>query len=134
MPVLDSCHPQIVHALEKAGWDVSPGPFVLHLDKRHRLHIDIEAYNDQEAIIVVEVKCFTDIQSETTELYTAIGQYLVYQDLLNQKSIEIPLYLAVPSFAYEGIFRRMAMGITARNNVKMIVVDITNEAILEWIR
>jgi hypothetical protein len=100
LPALDRCHPQVVHALEKAGWTVLPKPYALYLNRAHRLHIDIETIRNSgtasQSIIVVEVKCFDDEKTETGDLYTAVGQYLVYQGLLHQKGIVTPLYLGFP--------------------------------------
>lgn len=135
MPQLDSCHPQVVKALEKVGWSVTPDPFVLLLDKIHRLYIDIEAYrpSDRRTIMIVEVKCFHDTSDETTDLYLAIGQYMIYRGLLEQRNIEAPLYLAVPESAYRGVFQRMAMPVVHGNHVKMILVDLDREVIKQWI-
>lgn len=134
MPALDSCHLQVVHALENAGWTVSPKPFVLRVDRTSRLHIDIEAFHIQEeAIMVVEVKCFQDPNAETYDLYTAIGQYLIYRSLLKQRNLTRPLYLAIPIEAYRDIFQRLAMPVIAENGIKMIVIDIVREVIVEWL-
>lgn len=43
MPVLDDCHPQVVNALQKAGLQVRPLPYVLRPDQRRHVLIDIEA-------------------------------------------------------------------------------------------
>lgn len=134
MPAIDDCQSQIIRALEKVGWMVSPKPYILRLNRKHRLHIDIEAQNDDEHIIVIEVKCFHDSKSETVDLYQAIGQYIIYRNLLKQQNIELDLFLAVPSHAYDGVFERMGKSAIIENDVKMIIVDIENEEILEWLR
>jgi hypothetical protein len=137
VPKLDECHHQVVHALEKAGWVVAPRPYTLYIDKTHRLHIDIEARFQQKghvrSVMVVEVKCFDDPDTATTDLYTAIGQYLVYRALLEQKQVAIPLYLAVPEEAYQGIFRRMAMPVIQQNRIKILVVQLSDEVIAQWL-
>lgn len=134
MPALDACHPHIVHALEKAGWIVSPVPFLLRLDRQHRLYIDIQARQvNDSSILVAEVKCFQDPTAETSDLYTAIGQYLVYKGLLEERSVNIPLYLVIPTTAYAGIFRRMGMPAVTQNHVKMMVVDLRREVIVRWL-
>jgi hypothetical protein len=110
MPALDSCHMQIVHALEKAGWQVAPNQLGL-TTAMSELFVDIVArrrveIGDQE-MIVVEIKCFPPGSANTTELYTAIGQYLVYRELLIANNFDSPLYLAVPSSIYETVFKRL---------------------------
>jgi hypothetical protein len=81
MPAFDSCHPQIVRALEKDGWNIALDQFLIRIDRSHRVYIDIEArHANSQSVMVVEVKCFQDVESETTDLYTAIGQYLIYRN------------------------------------------------------
>ncbi|MDX1995938.1 MAG: element excision factor XisH family protein [bacterium] len=133
MPRLDECHPQVVRALEKAGWTVEPRPYRIFLDRRHTLHIDIEAKQNQQTIIVVEVKCFTTPDEETTDLYIALGQYQVYRGLLDEHNLDFPLYLAVPSQAYYSVFQRMGMPAVRNNRVKLVVVNIEQETIERWI-
>jgi XisH protein len=134
MPALDTCHEQVVHALENDGWTVSPDMFVLRLDRQHRFYIDLEAIGfDNQTIMVIEVKCFENPAAETTELYGAIGQYLVYRNLLREHGIQLPLYLAVPLHAYAGVISRMALSVMAQNDVKMIVIDIEREAVIQWL-
>jgi len=83
--------------------------------------------------MVVEVKCFQDIESETTDLCTAIGQYMVYRNLLERNGMAISLYLAIPLEVYSGIFNRMAFPMIRQNHVKMIVVDLEHEVINQWL-
>lgn len=78
MPALDKCHAQIVHALEKAGYEVAPKAF--RLDTAiNELFIDILATRTVETrtqeIVVVEAKCFSDPRAQMVDLYTALGQY-----------------------------------------------------------
>jgi hypothetical protein len=134
MPAIDECQPQIVNALVKAGWSVSKKPFILRLNRQHRLHIDLEAANQQGTILVIEVKCFSDAQFATTDLYLAIGQYIVYRSLLREKNIVANLFLAVPLSAYNDVFQRMGMSAVIDNDVKMIVVDLEKEVIHTWRR
>jgi XisH protein len=123
-----------VRALEKAGWTIQPDQFLLRIDRRHRVYIDIEAHHSyEEAIMVVEVKCFQSPNSETTDLYAAIGQYLVYQSLLEDQAINALLCLAVPIVAYKDIFQRMGMSAVTKNQVKMMIVDMEQEIIVQWL-
>jgi hypothetical protein len=83
--------------------------------------------------IIVEAKCFDDIRIELNELYTAIGQYVVYRSLLKERQVTAPLYLAVPKHAYEGIFQQIARDVTHELGIKTIVVDIDNEVVEQWL-
>jgi XisH protein len=136
MPAIDQCHNQIVHALEKAKWIVSPHAYTIAIQKGHVLHIDIEAHRASSLnghIIIVEAKCFAERNAETNEMYTAIGQYLVYRSLLKPKGLADNLYLGVPRSAYQGVFSRMGMAAVKENAIKMMVVDLEKEEIVEWL-
>ncbi len=136
MPQLDSCHPQVVHALEKAGWAVVVSPFRLE-SPLNDLFVDIlldrSSEPETQQIIVVEVKCFTDRNAQTYELYVAIGQYLVYRELLTANGIEHPLYLAVPSVAFYGIFEAIGMPVAIKTQMKLVIIDLDKEEVVQWI-
>jgi hypothetical protein len=134
MPAIDECQPKIINALAKAGWQVNEKPFILRLNRQHRLHIDLEARNQQGTILVIEVKYFAETQSATTDLYLAIGQYIVYRSLLRERDILEELFLAIPLSAYQDIFQRMGMSAIVDNDVKMIIVDLDTEVIHSWRR
>ena len=133
---LDSCHYQVVNALTKAGWSVEPNIYVMELD-RVRIYPDIRArqVNGQvEELLIVEVKCFSDEDNYSDELYRAIGQYLVYRTMIELKGVQAKIYVAIPSFIYERLFRRQVVAETIRiANIKLIVVDIDREEIIQWI-
>ena len=131
MPALDQCHEQIANALRKAGWKVDDKPYVIRLTSGRRFFIDIQAQRDQNEIIVVEVKCFAD--NQINELYTGIGQYLVYRSLLERKGILRSLYLAIPSTAYIQIVQELAMDIIVAEKIKLVVVDLDQEVVEQWL-
>lgn len=81
----------------------------------------------------MEVKCFPDGSADTSELYTALGQYLIYRGILEQQQINLDLYLAVPVEAYEDVFSRMALKSIEMNRVKIVVVDMEREVIVQWL-
>lgn len=132
MPALDSCHSNVVKALEKDGWSVSPVPHAIRAPgRRYPLLADLRAERDSDTIIVVEIKCFMD--DPLVELYGAIGQYLIYRNLLTQSSNPYPLYLAVPTYAYHGIVKEVGAGVIAETQMKVIVINIDNEVIEQWL-
>lgn len=137
MPKLDQCHDQIVHALQKDGWTVNDMPFTVAVVDRHPLYIDIYAeqhrQGEDRAVVVVEIKCFLDPRSELSELYTAIGQYLVYRSLLKTRGLPHDLYLAVPTFAYYGVIQQIAKIVITESKIKMIVIDIEREEVELWL-
>jgi hypothetical protein len=132
MPALDQCHEQVVRALEKEGWRVGKKPHAITVPDRHPLYIDLKARRGRSDIVVVEVKCFADKPSQLNELYTAIGQYAVYRNLLRQKGSPLALYLAIPKSAYEGVFAQIAMPVIAEFAIKMIIIDLDREVVEQW--
>lgn len=136
MPRLDNCHPIVVRALEKAGWTVNDAPFKVKRLNR-QIYIDVEASRrangSRQQILLAEVKCFPDTSSITTELYTAIGQYLIYQAMLAELSIEIPLYLAVPEETYKNEFDSVVQRAINECKMKLLIVNLEAERIIQWI-
>jgi hypothetical protein len=136
MPALDQCHDQIVRALEKSGWKVSSKPYVLYIASQRRVYIDIHAYREigdnNQQLIIVEVKCFGDDRTELGDLYTAIGQYILYRNWLKTLAITDELYLAIPTRVYNNIIQPLAIAVVRENRVKMILVDLEQEIIDKW--
>jgi hypothetical protein len=134
MPALDRCHPQVVRALEKEGWQIMSQPLALLKDRR-RIFIDIEAVQQRNGstrhVLLVEVKCFAEQDALTTEVYIAIGQYLVYQTLLKQLQSTLPLYLAFPDTVYTQLDPIILMTL-AEYHIQQMVVDLEREVILRW--
>ncbi len=131
MPAMDSCHEQVVHALEKDGWWVGTIPYVLPIAYRSSLFIDIHATNNQGATIVVEVKCFPDTRSTITEMYHTLGQYLVYRYFLEMKNVQERLFLTVPLNRFEDTFEPI-LPLIQQLQIQYLVVDLDNEVIARW--
>ena len=56
-----------------------------------------------ERKIAVEIKSFVGM-SEIVELEKAVGQYIVYEDVLSEVECERRLYLAVHEHIYQNLF------------------------------
>jgi hypothetical protein len=136
MPALDQCHPQAVRALEKAGWTITASPLTLETPL-HDHFADIAASRSSaigsRQIIVVEVKCFPPNSHHSTELYVAIGQYLVYRELLVLNGIDAQIYLAIPTRAYYGIFEALGVSVAKKVGIKLIVVDVEHAEVEQWL-
>jgi hypothetical protein len=104
---------------------------ILIAKRRNPLLADIKAQRDSDTIIIAEAKCFE--MNTPDELYTALGQYLVYRSLINRMRTVYPLYLVIPATAFHGIFDTMGMGIVQEVGIKLIVVDIETEVIEKWL-
>ncbi len=133
MSKLDSCHWQVVHALEKDGWTVNPQPAQL-IDELSAMivRIDLLAEREGNERIFVEVKCYPQ-HNKTQELYISFGQYILYRTFLEAEAITTPLYLAIPKTVYEEHFHHVIRKAIQDNNIKMVVVDTETEEVVEWI-
>jgi predicted metalloprotease with PDZ domain len=136
MSALDACEPQIIHALEKDGWQIVEKPHQIKVDRRI-VFADFSARHTNEDgdhyIIVMEVKCFANPKTDLTELYTAIGQYQLYRTALLKNDENYPLYLAIPHNAYERFVDNPTLLATFQvTEVKLVVVDIVQEVVVQW--
>lgn len=137
MTALDSCEPQIIRALEKAGWRILVKPYPIMTDTRSVLadfsasHLSV---GQTKNIVVMEVKCFLNPKSDLTELYSALGQYQYYRVNLRRHGIALPLYLAIPDEAYQRFLEKPSFIDTFNETqVKLLIVNVANEEITQWI-
>ena len=136
MPALDKCHPIMVRALQNDHWWPESKSPRLSVEDRTVI-IDIRARRDDngtnQQILMVEVKCFPDEDTITTETYTALGQYIVYRGMLEALGDTTPLYLAVPESICQTVFDIVIMKIVRDYQIKIIVVSLEQEKIVQWI-
>lgn len=83
--------------------------------------------------ILVEVKSFLG-RSFIHDLEQAVGQYIVYRDILLETESYFELYLAITQGIYKSYFQRqLTQMIINRNQVKLLIVDAESEVIVQWI-
>jgi len=137
MPNIDNCHDQVVHALEKDGWQLERAPYTVILERR-RIYIDglfsRGANGTREQLFLLEIKCFSDPQRITSDIYTSIGQYLMYRLMLSYTDPEMPIFLSVPSQVYAEHFDNILIELFNLNQIKMVIVDLQKERVTQWIR
>lgn len=137
MPRRDLHHDLVVHALEREGWTITHDPLRLNYGTR-RLFVDLGAENVLAAIkgdrlIAVEIKSFAGA-SDMNELENAIGQYVVYRDVLARLDPDRRLYLAIPSFAYGSAFSdELGQLLIEEQQLKLLVFEENQEDALRWI-
>lgn len=107
MPARDLYHNTVVNALVKDGWKITDDPLHLTYGQRE-LYVDLGAEHPLAAEkadrkIAVEIKSFIG-PSNLRELEVAIGQYILYREILAQQQPERQMYLAVSLGAYEDVF------------------------------
>ena len=90
------------------------------------------AERDHEQIIV-EVKSFL-VTSRIRDFEAAIGQYILYRLYLSQIFPEATVYLAINSDIYRSFFLKEAIEFATKElSIKLIVFDVEQEVIVQWI-
>ena len=107
MPARDIYHDTVKRALQNDGWTITHDPFPLQIGKK-RLSVDLGAerlISAEKGIqkIVVEVKSFVG-QSDVRDLEQALGQYVLYRQIISEMKIERSLYLAVSQPTFNSVF------------------------------
>lgn len=137
MPARDIYHDTVKRALQNANWTITHDPFPLQIGKK-RLAIDLGAERLISAEkgfqkIVVEVKSFVG-QSDVRDLEQALGQYILYSQILQEMGVDRQLYLAISEIAYNSIFTIELGKMLLKNKiVKLIVFNDEREEIVAWI-
>lgn len=137
MPRKDIYHDTVKVALQKAGWTVTREQFPLKIGNK-RLSIDLGAerlISVERGIkkILVEVKSFVG-ESDVKDLEQALGQYVLYRQVLNEMGDNRELYLAVTTTIFNSVFNIELGQVLLRNKViKLVVFDDITEEIVQWI-
>ena len=137
MPARDRYHDHVKSALLKEGWTITHDPLRLHWGLKD-MYVDLGAEQLLAAEkdtrkIAVEVKSFIGL-SEMDDLEKAIGQYVVYHDVLLQVEPERALYLAVNEETFVNLFEEPIGKLLIDNRrVRLVVFDPQTEVIRQWI-
>ena len=136
MPARDIYHNTVKNALIKDGWTITDDPFRLKWGN-NLLYVDLGAEQlltaeKENRKIVAEVKSFVS-QSNIADLQNALGQYTLYRNIIEETEPDRTLYLAVHEETFATIFEE-ALGqlIIRKNDLKLIVFNITEEVIVKW--
>ncbi len=137
MPAKDFYHDTVRTALEKDGWIITEDPLTLSIGSRS-VYVDLGARKllaatKGELQIAVEIKSFIG-NSPVRELETALGQYLLYSQILEEQKSDRILYLAISQTVYLDLFSE-AIGqlIISKNHLNLVIFDIQNKEITKWI-
>lgn len=131
----DRYHDLVKHALIREGWTITHDPYTFDTDPQLSTDLGAErtiaAEKDDEKI-AVEVKSFLNV-SQVVDLEQALGQYTIYQRLLQHQEPERELYLAIPDYAFEGIFSKsVGQMVIEELGVRLIVFAVAEEGKLLW--
>lgn len=137
MPAKDTYHNQAKNSLIKAGWQISHDTYQIKF-KEIKLYADLAAKamftaEREQRQIVVEVKSFLGT-SRVREFEAALGQYILYRLYLSQIFSEAELYLAIDNSIYRSFFLKNAIQFAIKElEIKLIVFDVEQEVIVQWI-
>ncbi|BAY31804.1 fdxN element excision controlling factor XisH-like protein [Nostoc carneum NIES-2107] len=137
MPAKDIYHDAVKNALIKDGWKIIADPYFLQYE-------DAELYADlflEKALlveqegrkIVVEIKSFIS-PSLMKDFENALGQYILYRDILKLANKDYKIYLAIRDTIFDTFFQRKSIqAVVKRNQIEFIVFNNEREEITLWI-
>ncbi len=137
MAAKDIYHNTVKTALEKDGWKITHDPLRLKIGERS-LYVDLGAEKlltaeKQDRKIAVEVKSFVSV-SPVSDLEEAVGQYIVYEDILEYSEPDRIIYLAISEEVYLDIFSEpIGQILLNKKRLKLIVFNSKKETIVRWI-
>jgi XisH protein len=137
MPARDIYHDTVRTALEKDGWTITDDPLCLTIGSR-TVFVDLGAEKlfaaeKEGRKIAVEVKSFLS-SSPVSDLEEALGQYILYSNILEEQEPERILYLAVSFTVFREIFsEEIGQLLLRRVNLRIIVFNQQKEEIVQWI-
>ena len=132
----DKVHEAVSNALQKDGWLITHDPYQLKvLDVEYEIDLGAEELVAAEKggrKIAVEVKSFLR-GSFVYEFHGVLGQFLNYGLGLEEQEPDRVLYLAVPAQVYATFFGRgIVQKAISRFNLRLVLVDLQTETIVEW--
>ncbi|MDB5323643.1 MAG: XisH protein [Phycisphaerales bacterium] len=136
MPARDLYHDVVKRSLVKDGWTITHDPLVLKWGAKD-LYVDLGAERLLAAErrgerIAIEVKSFLG-PSDVDDLEKALGQFILYHDLLAERDPDRILFLAVSIDVWRDIFEEpIGELLLAKKRLRVLVFDPKEEEILRW--
>lgn len=121
----------------KSGWTITHDPYTLEMDEGENLYVDLGAEQLLGAErggekIAIEIKSFSSL-SPFTDFHHALGQYLSYKWLLEEREPERKLYMAVPAEKQKWFEQKMLPRKAATLlPLNLIFYDDETEEIIAW--
>ena len=136
MPAKDIYHDTVKNALIKDGWTITHDPLRLRWGN-NLLYVDLGAERlltakKENQEIAVEVKSF-ESPSNMAALENALGQYILYQNIIEELEPDRTLYLAVHEEIFLTVFEE-ALGqmLIRKNHIKLLIFSRSEEVIVKW--
>ena len=137
MPAKDVYHEAVKNGLIKDGWRILADSYFLQYEDA-QLYADLLAEKtllaeQNNRIIVVEIKSFIN-PSPMRDFELALGQYIVYRDILDLSEKHYAIYLAVKDTVFDSFFQRKSIrAIVKRHQIEFIIFNHEKEEIVSWI-
>ena len=136
MPAKDIYHDTVKKALIKDGWTITHDPLRLRWGN-DLLYVDLGAEKlltatKENRKIAVEVKSFAS-PSNMADLENALGQYILYQNIIEELEPDRTLYLAVHEEIFLTVFEEsLGQMLIRKNHIKLLIFSRTEEVIVKW--
>jgi hypothetical protein len=136
MPARDRLHDHVRNALVRDGWTITHDPLHLRWGTKD-MYVDLgaERFLGAEKAgrrIAVEIKSFAG-PSLMLALEQALGQFTVYDDVLQRIEPERTLYLAVSEAIHQDLFEEpLGQLLLANGRLRLLVFATKDEVIERW--
>jgi len=133
----DVIHDAVKNALKNDGWTITHDPYPIRY-QTIKVAADLGAERTLAAErsgqkIAVEIKSFLS-PSPVQDFKLALGQYVLYLGLLEIAEPDRKLYLAVDQLVFTEFLEQEAIQmIRRRYQVAVVVVNVANEEVVQWI-
>ncbi|OKH31552.1 XisH protein [[Phormidium ambiguum] IAM M-71] len=137
MPAKDIYHQAVKNALIKDGWTITADPYKIQYEDAE-LYADLAAEKPIAAErngrkIIVEIKSFIS-PSPMRDFENALGQYILYRNLLKLNNQDYEIYLAVRDSIFDTFFQRKSIqAVVKLNEIALLVFNNEREEIIQWI-
>ncbi|MDJ1174633.1 element excision factor XisH family protein [Roseofilum capinflatum] len=133
----DIYHETVKTALIKDGWTITDDPLRLKFGGR-MTYVDLGAEKllaaeKQGERIAIEIKSFLN-PSPIKDLEQALGQYILYSQVLEKLELNRKLYIAIPQKVFSDFFTEaLPQLIIELNNLKILTFNPKVEEVVQWI-
>jgi hypothetical protein len=136
MPAKDKYHGNVKAALVKDGWTITHDSLRLPWGSRD-MFVDLGAEKfigaeKGDKKIAVEVKSFIG-PSDIHNLEVALGQYILYLDVLSELEPNRELYLAVNQETWETVFQEPTGKLLIDKKRMKLLIFRETEEIVQWV-
>lgn len=136
MPARDHLHEHVRRALIRDGWTITHDPLHLRWGKKD-LYVDLGAERflgaERAGVkIAVEIKSFAN-PSLMDALEKALGQFVLYDDILERVEPTRTLYLAVDDAVHHEVFEDpVGELLLSKGRLRLLVFNTEDEVIERW--